>query len=143
MAEGGLPDLADKLNRLFETVPGPGRSGFHSNDTAAKALTERGVPVSGVHISHLRSGRRRNPSAQLLAAIADLFGVPIGYFFNDDLESEITARLGQLTAMQDERAVALMMRAQGLSPESMENLEAILERMRRIEGLDDRKEADG
>ena len=70
MASGeGMPGLAEKLNHLFATVPAPTRSGVYSNDTAARALEERGVTVSGVHISHLRSGRRDNPSARLLAAL--------------------------------------------------------------------------
>jgi transcriptional regulator with XRE-family HTH domain len=143
VADDGIPGLADKLNHLFATVPGPGRNGLYSNDTAARALSERGITVSGVHLSHLRSGRRDNPSARLLAAIADLFGVPIGYFFDSDLEERITAELSALTAMKDARAKALMLRAHGLSPESMEHLEVILDRIRRIEGLDDHGEAKG
>lgn len=142
VVDEGIPDLADKLNRLFETVPGPGRNGLYSNDTAAKALGERGITVSGVHISHLRSGRRNNPSARLLAALADLFGVPIGYFFDSELEQRIADELDALTAFKDARAKGLMLRAQGLSPESMEHLEVIMDRLRRIEGLDDRKEAE-
>jgi hypothetical protein len=78
----------------------------------------------------------------LLAAIADLFGVPIGYFFNPELEERVTAELGALAAMKDARAKGLMRRAQGLSPESLDNLEAIMDRLRRIEGLDDHEEAE-
>ena len=131
-----MPGLADKLNHLFATVPAPTRSGLYSNDSAARALEERGVTVSGVHISHLRSGRRDNPSARLLAALAELFGVPIGYFFDTTLEDRINSELDALSALKDSRAKSLMLRAQGVSPESMEHLEAILERIREIEGLD-------
>lgn len=137
----GMPGLAEKLNHLFATVPAPTRSGVYSNDTAARALEERGVTVSGVHISHLRSGRRDNPSARLLAALADLFGVPIGYFFDTTMEDRINADLDALAAIQDPRAKHLMVRAQGLSPDSMDHLEAILESIRKIEGLDTRMKA--
>ena len=136
MSGEGMPGLADKLNHLFATVPAPTRSGLYSNDSAARALEERGVTVSGVHISHLRSGRRDNPSARLLAALAELFGVPIGYFFDTTLEDRINSELDALSALKDSRAKSLMLRAQGVSPESMEHLEAILERIRKIEGLD-------
>lgn len=132
----GMPGLADKLNHLFATVPAPTKSGVYSNDTAARALEARGVIVSGVHISHLRSQRRDNPSARLLAALADLFGVPIGYFFDDTLEQRVNADLEALSAMQDPRAKQLMVRAHGISPEGMHNLEAIVEHIRQIEGLD-------
>jgi transcriptional regulator with XRE-family HTH domain len=133
----GIPHLAEKLNHLFATVPAPTRSGLYSNESAAQALAERGVTVSGVHISHLRSGRRDNPSARLLAALGELFGVPIGYFFDSTLEDNINAELQSLAALKDNRAKSLMLRAQGVSPQSMEHLEAILDRIRMIEGLDD------
>ena len=136
MSGEGIPGLAEKLNHLFATVPTPTRSGLYSNDTAARALEERGVTVSGVHISHLRSGRRDNPSARLLAALAELFGVPIGYFFDTTMEDRINDELEALSALKDSRAKSLMLRAQGVSPASMEHLEAILERIRKIEGLD-------
>lgn len=143
MVEEGLSGLADKLNHLFATVPAPTRSGLYSNDSAAAALAERGVSVSGVHLSHLRSGRRDNPSARLLAALAELFGVPIGYFFDPTMEDRINSELDALSALKDTRAKTLMLRAQGVSPQSMEHLEGILERIRQIEGLDDREEAEG
>lgn len=136
MAGDGIPGLADKLNHLIATVPAPTRSGLYSNDSAAHALGERGVTVSGVHISHLRSGRRDNPSARLLAALGELFGVPIGYFFDNTMEERINEELDSLSALKDSRAKSLMLRAQGVSPQSMEHLEAILEQIRQIEGLD-------
>jgi transcriptional regulator with XRE-family HTH domain len=136
VAGDGIPGLADKLNHLIATVPAPTRSGLYSNDSAAHALGERGVTVSGVHISHLRSGRRDNPSARLLAALGELFGVPIGYFFDNTMEERINEELDSLSALKDSRAKSLMLRAQGVSPQSMEHLEAILEQIRQIEGLD-------
>ena len=141
MGGEGLPGLAAKLNHLFATVPAPTKSGLYSNESAAHALGELGVTVSGVHISHLRSGRRDNPSARLLAALAELFGVPIGYFFDPTLEDRINSELDALTALKDSRAKSLMLRAQGVSPESMEHLEGLLNRIRQIEGLDDQREA--
>jgi transcriptional regulator with XRE-family HTH domain len=141
MADEGLPGLAEKLNHLFATVPAPTKSGLYSNDSAAQALGERGVTVSGVHISHLRSGRRNNPSARLLAALAELFGVPIGYFFDPTMENRINSNLEALAALQDSRAKSLMLRAQGVSAESMEHLEGLLDRIRQIEGLKDHRPA--
>lgn len=101
MDSGGISGLAGKLNHLFATVPAPTRSGLYSNDAAAQALSERGVIVSGVHLSHLRAGRRDNPSARLLAALADLFGVPIGYFFDSSVEDRVNAELEALVALKD------------------------------------------
>ena len=140
MSGDGIPGLAGKLNQLFATVPAPTRSGLYSNDAAAHLLEERGVSVSGVHISHLRSGRRDNPSARLLAALADLFGVPLAYFFDSSTEEQVNAELEALSAVKDPLAKRLMVRAQGVSPESKEQLAAMLERIRQIEGLDSHAE---
>ena len=124
MASGeGIPGLADKLNHLFATAPGPGRSGHYSNDTAAQALEKYGVTVSGVHLSHLRANRRDNPSARLLAALAELFGVPYSYFFDSDTEDTINANLDTLTASRH-----------GCQYDP--DLQAILDQIRVMEGLD-------
>ena len=137
MASGeGIPGLADKLNHLFATAPGPGRSGHYSNDTAAQALEKYGVTVSGVHLSHLRANRRDNPSARLLAALAELFGVPYSYFFDSTTEDTINANLDTLTALQNDQIKHLMQRAHGVSPRGLTHLQAILDQIRVLEGLD-------
>jgi transcriptional regulator with XRE-family HTH domain len=137
MASGeGIPGLADKLNHLFATAPGPGRSGHYSNDTAAQALEKFGVAVSGVHLSHLRANRRDNPSARLLAALAELFGVPYSYFFDNDAQEIVDANLAALTALQNDQIKELLQRAQGVSPRGLTHLQAILDQIRILEGLD-------
>ena len=69
--------------------------------------------------------------------------MPIGYFFDPTMEDRINSELDALSALKDTRAKTLMLRAQGVSPQSMEHLEAILERIRQIEGLDDQEQAKG
>lgn len=140
----GLPGLADKLNHLFAVVPrSSGSTRPHSNESAAEALQQAGIRVSGTHLSHLRAGRRDNPSARLLDGIAKLFGVPIAYFFDGDLEREVNAQLATLVAMRDTRVRHLMTRAQGVSPESLGQIEGILDQIRRLEGLEVVDEAEG
>ncbi|GAA3612680.1 hypothetical protein [Microlunatus ginsengisoli] len=137
MASGeGIPGLADKLNHLFATTPAPTRSGRYSNDTAAEALAAYGVTVSGVHLSHLRANRRDNPSARLLAALAELFGVPLSYFFDTNTEETINAELVTLTALRNDQIKHLMQRAQGVSPRGLKHLEGLLDQIRIMEGLD-------
>src|SRR5215213_537675 len=98
-SEPGVAGLSPKLEHLFAVVPRP-TGGRYTNETAAQALAEAGVKVSSVHLSHLRSGRRNNPSARLLAALADLFGVPIGYFFDPTMEDRINDELEALAAVK-------------------------------------------
>lgn len=143
-AVDGLPELADKLNHLFATVPRSVTSTrAHSNESAAEALEQYGIRVTKTHLSHLRAGRRDNPSARLLAGIAQLFGVPIAYFFDENLEREVNQQLATLVAMRDARVKNLMMRAQGVSSESLGQIEGILDQIRRLEGLEVADEAKG
>ena len=113
VGDEGIPGLAEKLNRLFLTVPAVTRTGLYSNDSAAAALAERGVTVTGTHLSHLRTGRRDNPSARLLAGLADLFGLPIDYFFDPTMAEKVNAELEALSALRDSEARSLMLLAQG------------------------------
>lgn len=137
---GGVQGLADKLERLFETVP-KASGGRHSNESAALALSEAGVKVSAVHISHLRSGRRNNPSARLLAALAALFGVRIGYFFDSAVEEETNADLARLRALADSGLQSVMMRS-GISRKNLRYIDAILSAIRADIEEDARNQSD-
>ncbi len=99
MDSGGIPELASKLQRLFKTIPQPEGRGWYTNEVVVNELATRGVPVTVQHLSNLRNGRRDNPSARLLAAIAEVFGVPLDYFFSSDEERRVNEdleALGQL-----------------------------------------------
>lgn len=142
MPGDGMPDLAAKLDRLFENIPKPG-GGRYSNESAAQALAELGVSVTAQHLWHLRTGRRDNPSFRLLEGIARLFGVPIAYFSDEATEEQVTEQMATLAALRDSGVKSLLMRAQGVSPENVQHLGAILDQIRRMEGLDAKPEAGG
>src|SRR6476660_8984649 len=115
VVDEGIPGLADRLDYLFKTVINPKTSRLYSNDAVAAALAEKGISVTGTHISHLRTGRRDNPSARRLAGLAELFGVPLGYFFQSDVEEQIKGELQALMALRDTEIRSVMLRAQGIS----------------------------
>src|SRR5688500_16218036 len=79
-----LPSLAARTNHLFAHVPRAGCSELCSYEGAASVLVAAGISVTTGYLRQLRSGKRRNPTARLLAGIAQLFEVPITYFFDDD-----------------------------------------------------------
>jgi len=133
--EGGLPRLADRLNVLFARVPRRGGTQPYSNDGAAEELSSAGVSVTGAYLSQLRSGKRNNPSARLLAAIADLFEVPVTYFFDADQAASIEAQLDTLAALRNAGVRGIVTRTAGVSDAGIANLAAILEQLRQMEGL--------
>lgn len=134
-ADGGVPGLAERLNHLFSTIPRPGGRGYFTNDQAAAALSEAGTYMSSAYISQLRSGKRNNPSARHLAAIAELFAVPVDYFFSRETAAKIDADLRLLAAVRDSGVKGVALRAQGLSEESLASLAGIIEQVRKWERL--------
>jgi transcriptional regulator with XRE-family HTH domain len=134
---GGLPHLADRLNVLFARVPRPGTKQPYSNDRAAEDLSSAGYPVTGAYLSQLRSGKKNNPSARLLAGIAELFEVPITYFFEDEQAEKIEEQLNTLVALRNAGVRGIVARSAGMSDAGIASLALILEQLRRMEGLDD------
>ena len=138
--DGGMPSLAEQLTRLFTTVPRPGSRDYWTNEDAAAAITDAGTAISPGYLSQLRTGKRDNPSARHLAAIARLFEVPIEYFFDPDVATKIDADLRLLTAVRDTGVQSIALRAQGLSQKSLEGLAAMVERIRQLEQLPDEED---
>ena len=133
--DGGVPGLADRLNHLFSTVPRPNRQGLWTNEQASAALAAAGTYMSDAYIGQLRNGKRNNPSARNLAAIAELFGVPMEYFFNSETAAKIDADLRLLSAVRDVGVQGVALRASGLSAESLASLEGIIDQVRKLERL--------
>lgn len=143
MSEHGVPGLAEKLSRLFDRIPGPGGAGLYTSEAAAEELTRRGVDVTGAYISALRSGRRDNPSAKLLAGIANLFGVSVEYFFDEELSRRVTDQLDSLDAARDARLRGLMTRADKISDDGLSHLVSIVDHILKVEGSVRREGDDG
>jgi len=129
--------LAAKVDHLF-TVVRPATGGEYSFDAVAAAIRTRGGPtISATYLWQLRKGLRDNPTKRHLEALADFFGVPAAYFF-DDVEAErIDAELTLLSALRDVPVRQIALRAQGLSAKSLEAIADMVDRVRELEGLPD------
>ena len=127
--------LSDKLNRLFDSVRSP-EGDEYTHDEVASALRAAGGPtISATYVWQLRKGLRDNPTKHHLEALADFFGVPPSYFFDEASAERIDAELDLLGAMRDASIRAVALRAVGLSPGSLAAIRTIVEQARRVEGL--------
>lgn len=128
--------LAEKVDHLFRTVRS--EKGEYTHEDVASALREAGGPtISATYVWQLRKGIRDNPTKHHLEALANFFGVPPSYFFDEDAAEKIEAELELLMAMRDASLRAVATRAAGLSEGSLEAIRAIIEQARQIEGLRD------
>ena len=129
--EAGIPGLADRLNELFRTVRRPGTSDFWNNETAAWEISRSGPPVSAAYLSQLRTGKRLNPSARHLAALAGIFQVDMESFF--PRSETIRLPLGSGGPGPELRHLVTLL--DGLSPAGIVAVEGAIVRVRAAEGL--------
>ncbi|GAB3480298.1 helix-turn-helix domain-containing protein [Amycolatopsis cihanbeyliensis] len=126
MVEQAQPQrsLADKLNHLFQNkTPRDGEE--YSNEQVAAAISAQGeVKISQSYIWQLRKSKKDNPTFKHLQALAGFFGVPVSYFFDDEVTDRVDqqleslkceqARLNEIAAGSEAQLMA--MRAGELSP---------------------------
>ena len=140
--EAAARSLAGKVDRLFRTVRPSGR-GEYTYQEVAEALRERGGPtISATYVWQLRKGIRDNPTKKHLEALADFFGVPPAYFFDDEAAARIQAELSLLAALRDASVRNVALRARGLSPQSLDAITDMIERVRQLEGLPENGDKD-
>lgn len=125
-----MPGLADRLNELFRTVHRPGSTELWNNETAAAEISRTGPTVSAAYLSQLRTGKRSNPSARHLAALAGIFQVHIGSFFPPGVAG-FHARIGGASPLA-ERLTTLL---DGVSPAGVATIERAIAGVRAAESL--------
>ena len=130
--------LADRLERLFQTVHPAGRRPYSLREAAAAINDAAGETIiSATYLSQLRSGQRTEPSHSRLVAIARFFGVGVDYF-SDAIRAEDASRQAEVAAaMRNAGIRQLALRAHGLSDSSLAAVLAVIDNARRLENLPD------
>jgi len=128
--------LPARLDHLFQTVRAPDGGEYTYRQVAVGIERLVGWKFSTSHLQSLRMGDRTNPSMRHLHGLCAFFGVPIGYFFDEELEARIDRQLEVAASLRDPAVRQLAMRAAGLSPDALHSLTQMVEHARRLEGLD-------
>lgn len=110
-SEGGVtrPSLADKINRLFQTVQVNGREYTNEEVSRGCSQLEGSAAISKTYVWQLRTGQRDNPTKRHLEALATFFRVPAAYFFDEETSERVDLQLALLAALRnaDIRSIAL------------------------------------
>lgn len=101
--------FAERLTRLFADRRRPDGRRW-TLETVAAGCGERGVPTSAQYIAQLRAGERPPPRLSLVQAIADTFGVPVVYFFDDRIGEFVFQYLPALLALTDPESAPIASR---------------------------------
>ncbi|MFI0742517.1 XRE family transcriptional regulator [Streptomyces sp. NPDC021100] len=150
--------IARKLAFLISTVHPSGR-GPYSYAELERLIKQQagadGPTVSGSAIQAIATGRVSNPGIQALKALAKFFGVPVGYFVDDETHEDkerarkLEERLRELRAeldraqaaaelaqvLEDAQARAIAARLGGLSAKTLQGIKLMVESARQVEGL--------
>ena len=97
-----------------------------------------GYKTSASYLQVLRTGVRVNPSIKHLHGLCAFFGVPVEYFFDEDVARRFDAQLEVAASLRDPGVRQLATRALGLSADALETLTDMVEHVRQLEGLDTR-----
>ncbi|MDX3586652.1 Secondary metabolite protein [Streptomyces europaeiscabiei] len=141
MTEKHARTFAELLDYLFREVHPKGRGSYTYAEVSQGIRDTSGVAVSASAIQQLRTGTNTNPKMQTIRALAGFFGVPPGYFFDEEVAERITAELSLLASMRDNHVRDVALRASGLSTETLETIKGFIERARTLEGLTDDEES--
>lgn len=142
MSERARDHVSKKIDHLFRTVRREDGREYTYDDV------ERGTEgrVSRSYVWKLRHGRNRNPSLDVIEALAQFFRVPPSYFFGPPLSDDNTAQEAAAVAalLQDDSARRVAERARGLSPTALTAVSDLIEHLRMMdEGAARRIHADG
>jgi len=126
--------FADRLNYLMSTIPGPD-GGEWTSANLHNALDGLGIKISLPYISQLRGGIRGRPSGRYVEAIAQVFKMPIGYFYDDQLARTLDQELAQLADLRRSGVLKLAIMTRGLESPDIEEVQRIVEYLRTMRGL--------
>ena len=103
--------LADKVDWLFQTVHPADRGPYSLAEAAAKIEEVTGEKVSHTALWKLRTGRNANPTKRLIEAVAQVFGVPPAFFFDDKQSGVLQDQIELLTLLRDSGVDKAQLRA--------------------------------
>ncbi len=131
---GEKPFIAQRLDLLFEMAKEKAGRKLAAGTVADGINAAAGEKViDQTYIWQLRTGRKDNPSYNVLAQLSRYFGVSPMFFFPEDLGQAVGPNLQ--AALSDERIRDLVMVATGLSDQSVDALTAMTKHVRALEGL--------
>jgi transcriptional regulator with XRE-family HTH domain len=120
--------LAEKVDYLFRHVHPRDRKPFTHPEVSQSTGLSTGL------LSALRSGKNANPTKDTMERLAQFFGVPAAFFFDDQTTEEVTAQIGLVAVIRDAEIANAAARMVGLSAASLEAVVALADQLRKIEG---------
>ncbi len=131
-SEDGTPTLANKIDRLFQSIQPNGRE--YTNDEVARGCSEQGGGTfSKTYVWQLRTGQRDNPTKRHLEALATFFGVPASYFFDDETSERVESQLALAAALRNSDIRDIALRALSLDEAGRKSMARIISEISQLQ----------
>jgi transcriptional regulator with XRE-family HTH domain len=150
-----LDTLADKLEFLFDRVrptarelgphEEPGRR-YTTKEIACKIneaarRDDTGVTISAAYVGEMRRGITTDPRTSHVKALAQAFGVDPAFFVDSQVTRRVQEQIDLLNELRQMKvqqvALRRVLRQQGLSDDSTRLIEQLVDRCRKLEGLEE------
>jgi len=134
-SEGGPPleTLADKISWLMEHANPGGRGPLSHQDVSYLMLEAAGEKYSANAVWRLKTGEQKNPGYRIVQALAKVFGVEPGFFFDDYDEEKlglVKEQVELLALVRDAKITSVQFRAlMGMDPEGREMFADMIRRV--------------
>ncbi len=150
-----LRTLAERLEFLFDRVrPTVDELGSHEavgRKYTTKEITTKineaaqrdgtGVTISAAYVGEMRRGVTTDPRTSHIQALARAFGVDPAFFVDSQVTRRVQEQIDLLNELRQMKvqqvALRRVLRQQGLSDDSARLIEQLVDRCRKLEGLDE------
>ncbi|GIE89909.1 helix-turn-helix domain-containing protein [Actinoplanes regularis] len=128
----GAGALAQRIDKLFKTVKPKGRE--FTYEEVAQGCEAIGGSFSKTYVWQLRTGLRENPTKRHLEALAAFFGVPVGYFFDDEAAARIDEQIELAIALRDASVRDIALRTMSMDEATRRSIAQIVREVGNIRG---------
>jgi len=120
--------LAERLNFLFTHAHPRFRGPYSSTEVAATINGSREAAVDAGYLDRVRNGEELEPPWPLMQTLAKFFGVPITYFSDREVATQVNEGVALLAALRDEdvRRIVVRLIADDLPPEVLASVDSLI-----------------
>lgn len=117
--------LAEKLDWLYK------QTGFTYKEVEQQTK-QAGRKVSESYQSKLRNGKKQEPGYHVLQALAGAFGIPVAFFYQEDIDEEYLAEIEAMLNDDNRATVSVALRSLDIldmNEEQREETTSFIERL--------------
>ena len=120
--------ISEKLDWLFTNIHHPdGREYMYSE--IQDETERRGRKITASYIGKLRRGEQENPAWDVISVLAQVFDVPITFFYQQQMNEDELERIKIAAILQEERVGEIALKARNLSPAQRQTILDVIDGM--------------